>query len=219
LSGVAREDLRAKLSGIYPILSDVVGTRHGWREVLEGVLRAGARVVQLRLKQASDRDVLASARWAVERAHAAGALLILNDRFDLALLAGADGVHLGDDDLAVERLPEDARGDLVVGLSTHTLEQVEASRSRPVDYIGFGPIFATGSKRSEYTPRGLDDLARAAARATVPVVAIGGIELERVAAVRRAGATSVAVVGALANAADPQEAARRLVGEYEGARA
>jgi thiamine-phosphate pyrophosphorylase len=125
-------------------------------------------------------------------------------------LAGADGVHLGQDDVAPEQLPADARARLLVGLSTHTLEQVDASAARPIDCVAFGPVFATGSKRSEYEPRGLDALRAAVWRARRPLVAIGGITAENLAAVRGAGARAAAVISAVADAADPAGATRYL---------
>ena len=110
-------------------------------------------------RAAAARAALELADWAVDQTHKAGALLFLNDRFDLADLVRADGVHLGQDDLAPERVSETVRERLTVGFSTHTLDQVEAGRSRPVDYIAFGPVFGTHSKRSKYSPRGVDALA------------------------------------------------------------
>ena len=113
----------------------------------------------------------------------------MNDRFDLALLAGADGVHLGQDDLAPELLPAEARARLLVGLSTHTLEQARASRARPIDYVAFGPIFGTASKTSEYAPRGLALLREVASLVERPLVAIGGIDAaQRSTCARRARA-------------------------------
>ncbi len=203
-----------RLRGVYVLCDDDPGWRNSVRAQLEGALAGGATVLQLRLKHMADGAALELARWAVTRTRAAGALLFLNDRFDLALLAGADGVHLGQDDLAPERLPPDARARLYVGLSTHTLEQVDASVSRPIDYVAFGPVFATGSKESEYTPRGLDGLRAAAARAKHPMVAIGGIDAANVGAVRAAGATAAAVISAVAGASDPAEATRALQSHF-----
>ncbi|MFI5314847.1 MAG: thiamine phosphate synthase [Myxococcota bacterium] len=203
-----------RLRGVYVLADDDPRWRHGVRAQLEGALAGGATAVQLRLKHTADGEALELARWAAARARAAGALLFVNDRFDLALLAGADGVHLGQDDLAPERLPADARARLIVGLSTHTLEQVDASGARPVDCVAFGPVFATASKQSEYAPRGLDALRAAAARAHCPLVAIGGITAETLAAVRGAGACAAAVISAVADAADPARATRYLQARF-----
>jgi thiamine-phosphate pyrophosphorylase len=172
----------------------------------------GAAVVQLRAKRATDREALAWARAIRVRTRAAGVLFIVNDRFDLALLAEADGVHLGQDDLPPGRLPAAARARLLVGRSTHTLEQARAAREERVDYAAFGPVFGTGSKDSEHSPRGLVALAEVARLlAPLPLVAIGGIDAARAAACREAGAAGVAVISAVAGAEDPVAATRALV--------
>ena len=198
------------LRGLYVLADDDPRWKHGVRAQLEGALAGGSTVVQLRLKQTADGAALELARWAAARARDAGALLFVNDRFDLALLAGADGVHLGQDDLPPESLPADARARLWVGLSTHTPEQLLASRARPVDYVAFGPVFATASKTSEYAARGLGALADAARAAGRPLVAIGGISPENAASVRAAGAAAAAVISATADAPDPAAATRYL---------
>jgi thiamine-phosphate pyrophosphorylase len=203
-----------RVRGVYVLCDDDPRWKHDVRAQLEGALRGGATVVQLRLKYTPDGAALELARWAVGRARAAGALSFVNDRFDLALLAGADGVHLGQDDLPPERLPAEARARLLVGLSTHTAEQVAASVRRPADYVAFGPVFATGSKQSEYEPRGLEGLRRAVSAAGRPLVAIGGIDASNVAAVRAAGAAAAAVISAVADAADPAEATRYLQARF-----
>lgn len=199
-----------RVRGVYVLVDDDPRWRNDVRTQLAGALSGGATVIQLRSKHLGDGDALSLAREAQRRAHAAGALLFVNDRFDLALLAGADGVHLGQDDLAPERLPADARARLLVGLSTHTLEQVRESRARPVDYIAFGPVFGTASKTSEYAPRGLDRLREAVALAGRPVVAIGGISAANAPDVRACGAVAAALISAIADASDPAEATRYL---------
>ena len=180
------------------------------RTLVDASLRGGARFIQLRLKQTPDGEALELARWANERCRAVGACLIVNDRFDLADLAGAHGVHLGWDDIAPEEVPSEIRERLLVGLSTHTPAQVRESRDRPIDYIGFGPVFGTKSKESDYTARGIDQLREAVGLARHPVTAIGGIDANNIGEVRRAGAHAAAVISAIANAADPSEATREL---------
>lgn len=200
-----------RLAGVYPLADDDPRFRHDAAAMVEASISGGATVVQLRLKHTPDSAALELARWAAQRAHAAGALLIVNDRFDLADLSGADGVHLGQDDLAPEDLPEDVRRRLLVGLSTHTLEQMDSTRGRPVDYVAFGPVFATGSKTSEYSARGTEALADAVERAgDRPVVAIGGLNASRLPEVRSAGASAAAVISAVADAEDPAAEVRRL---------
>lgn len=207
-------DAAAKLAGIYPLADDDPRRRHDIRTVVESALAGGATCLQLRLKHTLDREALGLCRWAIDQAHKWGALLIVNDRLDLADLARADGVHLGQDDLAPERIPPELRRRLLVGLSTHTQEQVNESRERPADYIAFGPVFATASKDSQYEARGIDALAQAVERAGRPVVAIGGIAERNLCQVRMAGARAAAVISAIANADDPAEATRRLIEKF-----
>jgi thiamine-phosphate pyrophosphorylase len=203
----------ARVRGLYVLCDDDPRWKNDVRSQLEGALAGGASVVQLRLKRTPDRSALELARWAAARARAAGALLFVNDRFDLALLAGADGVHLGQDDFAPEDLPAEARR-LLVGFSTHTRAQLEASRVRPIDYVAYGPVFGTASKVSEYEARGLEALREAVSLAAHPLVAIGGIGAANLAAVRAAGASAAAVISAVADAPDPAEATRYLQARF-----
>lgn len=180
----------------------------------EAACLGGARVVQLRAKHATDRLLL---EWAGEiRAltSAHGVTFVVNDRFDLALLARADGVHVGQDDLPPARIPADARLELAVGLSTHDLDQARLAREEPVDYVAFGPVFGTCSKDSEYDARGLALLASVAkCVAPLPLVAIGGIDASNLADVMAAGAAGAAVISAVAGAVDPIAATRALAVE------
>jgi thiamine-phosphate pyrophosphorylase len=150
------------------------------------------------------------ARDAVAAARAAGALLVVNDRVDVALLAGADGVHLGQDDLR----PEDARRLLpagaLIGVSTHDRAQVEEAAASGADYVAVGPVFATATKERPDPVVGLELVRWARGRVGVPLVAIGGITAGRAAEVAAAGADGLAVVSAIAGAPDPAEAFRRI---------
>jgi thiamine-phosphate pyrophosphorylase len=210
----ARAALCARIAGLYAIADDAPGRRHAPLAIVDAALACGVSVIQLRLKHAVDREALELARAAVARTRAVGALLIVNDRFDLADLAGADGVHLGEHDLDPVAIPPEVRARLLVGLSTHTLDQVEKTRTRPVDYLGFGPIFATTSKPAEYTPRGTGMLREAVRIAARPVVAIGGIDAKTIAEVGATGAAGAAVISALADAHDPRAAAAALASAF-----
>ena len=175
-------------------------------------------MVQLRAKRAIDRDALAWCKAIRKVTRESGALFIVNDRFDLALAAGADGVHLGQGDLPPDRIPPKAREALLIGRSTHDPEQARLACAEPIDYLAFGPVFGTTSKQSEYDARGLTALGEIAALAgPLPLVAIGGIDLGRVAEVIRAGATAAAVISAVAAADDPVAATRALVAAIEEA--
>lgn len=205
-----------KLGGIYAIADDDPRWPHGVRAQVEGALAGGVCALQLRLKHTRDAEALELARWTAARCREAGALSFVNDRFDLADLAGCDGVHLGQDDAAPEELPAALRARLIVGFSTHTLEQVRESRARPIDYVAFGPVFGTGSKHSPFSARGAPVLAEAVKAAAHPLVAIGGIGLAEVSAVARAGAAAAAVISAIAAAAEPASAARGLRERFLG---
>ena len=191
---------------LHAIVDADAAARAGWRpgDLARAYLEGGARVLQVRAKRLPSDDLLALCD-AVARASAPfGASVIVNDRADLALLSGAAGVHVGQDDLT----PGDARAIVgpaaVVGLSTHTLPQIEAALREPVSYIAVGPVFGTATKDTGYEAVGLD-LVRAAARLAgrIPVVAIGGITLDRAPDVIGAGASAVAVIGDLLATGDP----------------
>jgi len=172
----------------------------------------GAAVVQLRCKHATDRQTLDWAEAIREITRASGALFFVNDRFDLALACAADGVHLGQEDLAPARLPEALRRRLRIGRSTHDLAEARCAAQQLVDYVAFGPLFATTSKQSTVPARGLPALAEVVeVAAPLPVVAIGGIGPGNAAEVARAGARGVAVLSAVAAAPDPEAATRALV--------
>lgn len=177
----------------------------------------GAHVVQLRAKHATDAEAIAWGREIRRMTATAAATFVMNDRFDLALACEADAVHLGQDDLPPAALPKEVRAKLLVGRSTHVVAQAHAAVADGVDYIAFGPLFGTTSKASPYEARGLALLVEIARIiAPLPLVAIGGIDLARIPELRRAGAVGVAVISAVAGAADP-EAATRALAEAFGA--
>ena len=201
----------AAIRGLYVLCDDDPRWPNDPVEQARAALAGGACVVQLRAKHATDRQALAWAESIRALATAHAALFFVNDRFDLALAAGADGVHLGQHDLSPACVPASARAQLLVGRSTHTLEQARVACGEPVDYVAFGPLFGTTSKHSEYEARGLDALAEVVRIvAPRPVVAIGGIDAARAADVVRAGAAAVCVISAVAGAPDPEAAARTL---------
>ncbi len=186
-------------------------------EFLRAALRGGVDIVQLRCKDAADEEILAAARRFGALCAEHGALFILNDRPDLALEAGADGVHVGQDDASVAQARKAVGADRLVGLSTHTPAQIDAARG--VDYIGVGPVHATPTKPGRAAV-GTELVRYAAAHARVPFFAIGGITAANAVDVREAGAQRVAVVRALTDADDPERAASALksaLGEPVGA--
>jgi thiamine-phosphate pyrophosphorylase len=178
-------------------------------EFLDAALGGGADIVQLRIKHRADAEILATAARFSAACRRHGALFILNDRPDLVRAAGADGVHLGQDDLPVADARALVGDDVLVGLSTHSPVQIDAAASVAVDYIGVGPVHATPTKPGRPAV-GLELVRYAAARARVPFFAIGGISEANLAAVREAGAQRIAVVRALIEAADPRTQAAAL---------
>jgi len=198
-----------RVAGLYAILD--LPHPHGANpvELARAFVEGGASSIQLRAKRASHEDRLAILRAIAPLCQADGVSLWVNDDIAAAeAILAADpsrhlGVHLGQSDLAalgpapalrIRRLREARLG---VGISTHTLDQVEAALALGPDYLGFGPVFATHTKRDAEPVVGLELLARACARADVPVVAIGGIGLDAFESVKKAGAAAIAVIGAL----------------------
>jgi thiamine-phosphate pyrophosphorylase len=198
-----------ELPKLYPITDRrLSGLSHA--EQVARLCEGGARLVQLREKELSPREFYAEALEALRVARTFGARVIVNDRADVALAWGADGVHLGQDDMP----PAPARALLgdgaVVGFSTHNVEQAVEAARLPVDYIAVGPVFATSSKRNPDPVVGLEGVRRVRdSIGRVPLVAIGGVTAESARSVLEAGADSVAVIGALLSAADPAEITRR----------
>jgi thiamine-phosphate pyrophosphorylase len=180
-------------------------------ELARAACEGGASVVQLRAKRATDRVALQWAEAIREMTRKFGVGFFVNDRFDLALASDADGVHLGQDDFPSHRIPTHARSRLQVGRSTHSLEQAIAACAEPIEYIAYGPIFATQTKSATTEPRGLERLAEVVRHVHPrPVIAIGGIDLDNARQVAATGAAGIAVVSAIAEAADPSSATRTL---------
>jgi thiamine-phosphate pyrophosphorylase len=199
------------LRGLYPIidLDALDRSGHAPIAVAERVLNAAPPLLQLRAKHASSRRTLALLRELSPLCRRRGTLLFANDRPDLAVLSGADGVHLGQDDLPIEAARRIAPG-LRIGVSTHDLRQLEDALSHTPDYVAFGPVFGTTSKEHPDPIVGLDALSAAARRAGklgIPVVAIGGIDLTRAPAIAAHGAIG-AVIGALLDTSLPAIEAR-----------
>jgi thiamine-phosphate pyrophosphorylase len=194
-----------------------VADRAGMARALDGALAGGVDLFQLRDKEASDDELLGAADDARERCHAAGALFLVNDRPDLAAACGADGVHVGQDDMPVGHARELVGRDVIVGLSTHSMQQAQAGSKSGADYIAVGPVHATPTKEGR-PAIGVEPVRYAAAHVTVPWFAIGGIDTTTVAAVVKAGARRIVVVRAIADADDPEAAARALRAAANGGR-
>ncbi len=195
----------------------VCGASPGGRplaDVLAPALANGVDVFQLREKHAPDEQIIAAAQVARALCHEAGALFVLNDRPDLVEAAGADGVHVGQDDTPVPEARAAVGDERVVGLSTHSVAQADAAEG--VDYFAVGPVHATPTKEGR-PAIGLDPVRHAAATARAPWFAIGGIDTDTLPEVLDAGARRVVVVRAIAEADDPGAAARALREMLDGA--
>lgn len=208
---VLRSTLREKLrsSALYVLVTAELcaGT---WETTLRAAIAGGAGIIQLREKELPDAELLARARQAREITASAGALLIVNDRPDIARVCGADGVHVGQDDLSVAEVRRVAGGNLLVGKSTHTLEQFEAASREEPDYLAVGPMFATSTKPQEHIA-GVETLRAVRSRTALPLVAIGGIRPEHADELFAAGADALAVCSAVIAQPDVEAAAGAFV--------
>lgn len=201
------------LPRLYAIVDAAVTRRHDWTvpDLAAAYLDGGARLLQLRAPGVTSGVLEGWCDAVVARASRYGAAVIVNDRADIARASGAAGVHLGQDDLPVEAARKILGADGLIGLSTHTVGQLGEAKGRPLAYVAVGPVHATPTKDTGYGPVGLA-LVRAAARtAAVPVVAIGGITLERAPEVLAAGASTVAVIGDLLAGGTPTARVRAYV--------
>jgi thiamine-phosphate pyrophosphorylase len=202
------------------LITASVCTRHDWLTVARHALEGGAEAIQLREKDLPEGELLRRARGLVKLAREINpeAAVVINDRVDIALLSDADGVHVGQDDLAIEDVRRLAGFSLMVGVSTGSVEQAAAAARAGADVIGIGPMYATTTKHKPVIagPGLVSAVMKDAAAAHVPHLAIGGITVERVAELREAGCRGVAVSAAVCSAADPREATRALVRAMEG---
>ncbi len=197
------------MKGLYAIVDPAACKGRDPLDVTHAILRGGCAALQLRDKHGTDREVLALARAMQPLARQAGVPFFVDDRLDVAIASGADGVHLGQDDLplAVARAQAPT---LRIGISTHDLAQRARAEREGADLIGFGPVFPTASKANPDALVGLDGIAAAVTASRVPVVAIGGIDLSKVPALRACGVTLAAVISAICSVDDPEHAARTL---------
>jgi thiamine-phosphate pyrophosphorylase len=194
------------LSPLNLIVDVDVAARGGWApfDLLRACLDGGATFIQIRAKQLGSGQLLDLCDAAVAMARPYGGRIIVNDRADVARLAGAAGTHVGQDDLPPCEARDIVGPDAIVGLSTHSVEQANAGRGEPVSYLAVGPVFGTLTKDTGYKAVGLD-LVRAVAglAGPIPIVAIGGITIDTAVSVLDAGASSVAVIGDLLASGDP----------------
>jgi thiamine-phosphate pyrophosphorylase len=209
-----RHDNAARLNGLYLVLDKAALRNRDEVEVAAAAIRGGAKVIQLRDKQRSKAELLATARKLKELCLEKGVLFIVNDHLDIALAAGADGLHLGQDDLP----PAEARRILpigmLVGCSTHSTAEAVRAQANGADYVALGSIYPTTSKE-KYKLVGPETLRRTRSKVSVPLIAIGGINHTNVQGAIEAGADGVAVISAVLGADDAEKAARKLAAKMK----
>ncbi len=198
--------------GLYLILT---GPSLGFERMTEMAVAGGLPAVQLRYKGQSEREFLSLAHAMRDITRGSRTKLIINDRVDIALMAGADGVHLGQGDLPAQEARAVMGSAMIIGLSTHTMSQVEEAQKEPIDYIGFGPVFQPFSKPDHDPVVGIEMLRKAVETSRLPVTAIGGINRERLKDLQGIGFRNVACIGAIESTTDPA-AEMRAIQEMTG---
>lgn len=201
------------LDGLYIILDPSVYPHRSLADVLKEAIVEGARLFQYRNKSASMKEAYAEALVLRKIARDTDVVFIINDRCDLALAVDADGVHLGQEDLSLDLARKVMGPNKLIGISTHNFNQVrEAAEGKP-DYLGFGPIFKPGSKQDHDPLVGLDGLRAMRTLTSLPVFAIGGIQIDHVGEVMRAGANGVAIISAALKAPDIGQAVKSFLAQ------
>ena len=178
--------------------------------VISRSLDAGADIIQLRDKTATDEEFLETGKRIKPLVKEKDALFIIDDRVEAALALDSDGVHLGQDDMPVDAARKILGKDKIIGLSTHSESQIDEGAKKDVDYISIGPVYSTPTK-PDYTPVGLDLIRTAFQRLKIPFVAIGGIDESNIRGVIAAGAKRIAVARAILSSDDPFEATKKII--------
>ncbi|MFH5831455.1 thiamine phosphate synthase [Halalkalibaculum sp. DA3122] len=199
------------LKGIYLITDTIIQHRFSHVELAMMTVEAGVQMIQYRNKQMTARESIAEIREIAEITSGTETTFIVNDRADLALAGGADGVHLGQDDLPIPAARKVLGKEKIIGGTSSTVEEALQVEQAGADYVALGHIFETTTKQKHYPPRGLETLREVAEAVSIPLVAIGGITLENARDVFEAGADIIALSSAICAADDPGEAARKFV--------
>jgi len=208
-------DKAAGIKGFYAIVDTSLVPVKETAALAEKLLGAGAGVLQLRAKGLGSSEFLVLSRRLSSMASSRGALFIVNDRVDIALLSGAGGVHLGQDDIPVDEARRLLGEGAVIGFSTHDLGQARRAGDSSADYISFGPVFATSTKKNADPAQGIGLLGEARSIVTKKLVAIGGITEDRLPEVLATGVDAVALISDVLLDRDPAKKARRIMGMME----
>jgi len=201
---------RFQQAGLYLVTSQALSRGRSTLEIVDAALAGGVRLIQLREKEMPMPDFLRLAAQIRTRTDGAKALLIINDRLDVALAVGADGVHLGQADFPIAPARRLAP-DLIIGASTHSPAEAQAAEHAGASYINVGPLFPTQTKQISGEFLGLEGLSKIALHVTIPWTVMGGIKQKHIPDLLKAGARTIAVVTAVTAAADPAQAARNLL--------
>ncbi len=209
-----------QIRGLYAIIDNTLTPHLPHPELTERVLKGGARIIQLRVKPSapvsgkstlSDRELLETAKAIRNLTRQYEASFIINDRADIALVAEADGLHLGQDDLPLPAARRILGENKVIGISTHNLPEAERAEREGADYLGFGPVFSTDTKEESLPPRGIESLKQVVTAIKLPIIAIGGINEKNIKEVIRTGAAGAAIISSITTAKDITEKTRLFV--------
>ena len=205
-----------KVNGLQVIIDVETAMHFGWspRGLAEACLDGGARLLQIRAKETPSASLLKMCDDIVRTSDTYGAKVIVNDRIDLALMCGAAGVHLGQEDFQPTVARKLLGKDALIGLSTHSPMQVELALQTPINYVAIGPVFETSTKLTSYKPLGLEGVhwaAKKAHKSKLPIVAIGGISLEKARGVFESGADAVAIISDVFVGNDPADRVRKYL--------
>ncbi len=205
------ENFLNRLKGLYPIIDTTYAAPEEAARIAKKIIEGGAGILQLRAKGAGGGDFLRSARAVGAVARAKGALFIVNDRVDIAMMAGADGVHLGQKDIPVEDARRLLGRGAVIGVSTHSMAEALEADVSEADYISFGPVFATGTKKDAEPVTGSDALREVTDKVKKPVVAIGGITEQTLPEVLKSGAAAAAMISEILGSRDIRKRVASLI--------
>ena len=199
-----------KIGRLHVLTDTVLQTRYSHVELTDMAIAGGADTIQFRQKEGSTRELIEIAREMKKRCEEAGVVFIVNDRLDVALASESDGVHLGQDDFPIPLAREILGPTRLIGGSAATLDEAEKCVTDGADYIGFGPVFPTGSKDDAGPVSGIDILKKAVRDYPLPIISIGGISAQNTPEVIRAGAHGIAEISAVCCQDDPEQATRDL---------
>ncbi len=208
-----------KIHGLYSIIDTTYVARDKLKETALKIMNGGANIIQLRGKGLDSADLLRGARIIKPLAMARGVTFIINDHVDIAILSGADGVHLGASDTGIKEARSMLEWRGIIGLSTHNLDEARRAAAAGADYISFGPIFPTSTKKDADEPKGVKALAEIVSNVKVPVVAIGGITEERVEEVLGSGVEAVAMISDIILADDLSAKVSSIIKKIESFKA